>query len=333
MPVSKRSAEAGGGEGISRRHFLRLAGGAAATSLLAGCGLVLHRGRPDLLVWSCGGNYDLLLDFNPRFEKLAECSITYSSAPVEHLISVLAARSRGVDVLVGRSGPGWADLSERKRLASKPEVFALDPYVIIVPPGNPADIRGLADLKRPGVRTVYSPTASGPSGKVVRFLLEAADEVVAPGIYDGYAANAVEAHDCGWKVFPPVIEGRADASVTRLSMTTAPETQGKVEIVPIPVKVMAAMKEGHGAIPQRAAPLAGGKNPELAARYVESLRGDLGMEICGKHGFIHRLAPEAKSYQPLFKMRAEKGDVGGGQSVPAPGAGSARPPRERSRNP
>ena len=333
MPVSERSAETGGREGISRRHFLRLAAGGAAGALLAGCGLTLHPGRSKLRVWSCGGNYDLLLDFNRRFEKLAECRITYSSAPVEHLISVLAARSRGVDVLVGRSGPGWADLSERRRLASKPEVFALDPYVIIVPPGNPADIRGLADLKRPGVRTVYSPDASGPSGKVVRFLLEAADEVVEPGIYDGYVANAVEAHDCGWKVFPPVIEGRADASITRLSMTTAAETRGKLEIVPIPVEVMAAMKEGHGAIPQRAAPLAGAESPEFAARYVESLRGDLGLEICGKHGFIHRLAPEAKSHEPLFKMRAEKGDIGGGQSVPVPGAERARPGRERSRNP
>ena len=333
MRLNKREPRPGGRENLSRRDFLRLAAGSAAASLLAGCGLTLRRGRPELRVWSCGGNYDLLLDFNRRFEKMAGGSITYSSAPVEHLISVLAARPRGVDVLVGRSGPGWADLSERGRLANKPQVFALDSYVIIVPPGNPANIRGVADLKRPEVSTVYSPTASGPSGKVVRFLLEAADDVVEPGIYEGFVRNAIEAHDCGWKVFPPVIEGRADAAVTRLSMTTVPETRGKVEIVPIPVGVMAAMKEGHGAIPQRVAVIAGGKNPELAARYVESLRGELGLEVCAEHGFIHRLAPEAKSHRPLFKMRAEKGDIGGGQSVPVPGVENARPPQERSRKP
>jgi ABC-type molybdate transport system substrate-binding protein len=264
------------------------------------------------VVWSCGGNYDLLVDFSRRFGEIARCAVTYSSAPVEHLIAVLASRPRGVDVLVGRSGPGWAELGEKGRLAGKPEVFALDPYVIIVPPGNPGGIRGIADLKREDVKTVYSPTASGPSGKVPRFLLEAADEVIEPGISAGYVRNAIEAHDCGWKVFPAIIEGRAHATVTRLSMTTVPENRGKVEVIPIPVKAMAAMKDGRGAIPQRAACIAEGRNLPLAERYLEELRGDLGLELCSKHGFIHRLAPEADEHRPLFKMSAGPGPGGGG---------------------
>jgi len=294
-------------DNISRRDFLRLTAGGAAASLLAGCGLSSRERRPKLLVWSCGGNYDFLLEFNQRFEQLARCRITYSSAPVEHLIAVLASRPRGVDVLVGRSGPGWSDLQQRGRLAGKPEVFALDPYVIIVPPGNPAGIRGLADLKRRDVKTVYAPTSSGPSGKVVQFILEAADEVVEPGIWEGYVRNAIEAYDCGWKVFPAIIEGRAHASVTRLSMTTVKETKEKIDVIPIPVDVMAAMKEGHGAVPQRCALLADGKSRELAGRYTRDLRGELGLNIAAKHGYIHQLSAEAKSYQPLFQMRATKG--------------------------
>ena len=304
-------------ETISRRHFLRLSAGGAAASLLAGCGITSRR-RSELLVWSCGGNYDFLLDFNQRFEQLGGCRIIYSSAPVEHLISVLATRPRGVDVLVGRSGPGWSDLQQRGRLAGKPDVFALDPYVIIVPPGNPAGIGGVADLKRPDVKTVYAPTSSGPSGKVIQFVLEAAGEVVEPGIWEGYVRNAIEAQDCGWKVFPAVIEGRAHASVTRLSMTTVAETKGRVDVIPIPVEVMAAMKEGHGAIPQRCALLADGKSPELAGRYIQDLRGELGLNLCAKHGYIHRLSAEAKSHQPLFQMRAAKG------AGPAPSAGRSR---------
>jgi len=311
--------------GLSRRDFLRATAGGAGAFLLAGCGLASRLARPNLVVWSCGGNYDLLLEFNRRFEEMAGSRITYSSAPVEHLISVLAARARGVDVLVGRSGPGWADLSERGRLAGKPEVFALDPYVIIVPPGNPGRVRGLADLKRPGVKTVYSPAASGPSGKVVKFLLQAADEVIEPGIWDGYVANAIEAHDCGWKVFPPVAEGRAHASVTRLSMTTARETRGKVEIVPIPVKVMAAMKEGHGAIPQRVAVVADGGNPELAGEYVEALQGESGVELCAKHGYVHKLSPEAGRYRPLFRMQVGPGGKPAGPGGEDPGQGRPRP--------
>ncbi len=294
--------------GLTRRDLLRLLGGAAGASVLAGCaGGRLLSSRPQLLVWSCGGNYESLLDFNRRFEELVGCRVTYTSAPVEHLISLLASRPRAVDILVGRSGPGWFDLSDRGRLAGKAEVYALDPYVIIVPPGNPGNIRGLEDLKRRDVKTVYAPTSSGPSGRVVQIILQTADEVIEPGIWAGYVQNAIEAHDCGWKVFPPVIEGRAHASVTRLSMTTVAETKGRVEVIPIPAKVMAAMKEGHGAIPQRVAPIAGGRNPELAKRYIDVLKGEPGLAACQRHGYIHRLAPEAERYRPLFKMRVERG--------------------------
>jgi ABC-type molybdate transport system substrate-binding protein len=294
--------------GLTRRDLLRLFAGAAGASVLAGCaGGRLWSRRPRLVVWSCGGNYESLLDFNRHFEELAGCRVTYSSAPVEHLISVLASRPRGVDILVGRSGPGWFDLSDKGRLAGNPEVFALDPYVIIVPPGNPGHVRGLEDLKRPDVKTVYAPTSSGPSGRVVQIILQTADEVIEPGIWAGYVQNAIEAHDCGWKVFPPVIEGRAHASVTRLSMTTVAETKGRVEVIPVPVKVMASMKEGHGAIPQRAAPIAESRHPELGKRYIDVLKGELGLEVCQRHGYIHRLAPEAEHYKPLFKMRVGPG--------------------------
>jgi molybdate transport system substrate-binding protein len=186
-------------------------------------------------------------------------------------------------------------------------VFALDTYVIIVPPGNPAGIRGLADLKRPGVRTVYSPRASGPSGTVVQAVLEAADEVVEPGIWEGYVRNAVAAYDCGWKVFDAVIDGLAHATVARLSMSTVAETRGKVEVIPIPVEVMAAMRTGHGAIPQRATVLADAPAPELAASYLQSLFDEPGRLFCEKHGYVHQLSGNADDYRPLFQRGVGRG--------------------------
>ena len=320
-------------EEVTRRDFLRLAAGGAAASLLAGCGALglFTRGRT-LRVWSCGGNYDLLLDFNEWFEHENTCRITYSSAPVERLVSLVSAHPRGVDLLVGRSGPGWDELREKGRLAGPPEVFALDTYVIIVPPGNPAGIRGLIDLKRPGLRTVYSPRASGPSSTAVQAVLEAADQVIEPGIWEGFIRNSVAAYDCGWKVFDAVIEGLADATVARLSMTTAPETRGKVEVIPIPVKVMAAMRTAHGAIPQRATVLADAPEPELAASYLQSLFDDPGRLSCEKHGYVHHLSGNADDYRPLFEMgvgrggarrgRAERGS--GAPEVQSDGRGSGR---------
>lgn len=326
LPRSRR-------EGLTRRDFLRLVGGGAAASLLAGCGAIGLGARGGTLrVWSCGGNYDLLLDFNKWVEHESGCRITYSSAPVERLVSLVSAHPRGVDLLVGRSGPGWNELQEKGRLAGPPEVFALDTYVIIVPPGNPGKVRGLADLKRPGLRTVYSPRASGPSGTAVQAVLEAADAIVEPGIWEGYVRNAVASYDCGWKVFDAVIEGLADATVARLSMTTAPETHGKVEVIPIPVKVMAAMRTAHGAIPQRATVLADAPEPELAASYLQSLFGDPGRLFCEKHGYVHQLSGNADDYRLLFEMgvgrggarrgRAERGS--GEPEVQSDGRGSGR---------
>lgn len=311
---------------VSRRDFLRLAAGGAAASLLAGCGaLGLSAAGRTLRVWSCGGNYDLLLDFNEWFEHENGCRITYSSAPVERLVSLVSVHPRGVDLLVGRSGPGWNELREKGRLAGSPEVFALDTYVIIVPPGNPGNVRGVADLKRPGLRTVYSPRASGPSGIVVQAVLEAADEVIEPGIWEGYVRNAVAAYDCGWKVFDAVIEGLADATVARLSMATVPETRGKVEAIPIPVRVMAAMRTGHGAIPQRATVLADAPAPELAGSYLQSLLGDAGRRFCERHGYVHRLSRNADDYRPLFEMEARMGGARKGRAARGPGEAEVQP--------
>ena len=319
LPRSRR-------EEVTRRGFLRLAAGGAAASLLAGCGaLGLSTGGGTLRVWSCGGNYDLLLDLNEWFERESGCRIIYSSAPVERLVSLVSAHPRGVDLLVGRSGPGWNELREKGRLAGPPEVFALDTYVIIVPPRNPAGIRGLADLKRPGVRTVYSPRASGPSSTAVQAVLEAADEVIQPGIWEGYVRNAVAAYDCGWKVFDAVIEGIADATVARLSMTTAPETRGKVEVIPIPVEVMAAMRTAHGAIPQRATVLAGASEPELAASYLQALFDDPGRRFCEKHGYVHQLSGNEGDYRALFEMGVGRGGARRGGAERGSGKDEVQP--------
>ena len=288
--------------GITRRAVLQaMIGG--AVGLWSGCGSsrVRRRGQP-LVVWSCGGSYYCLLEFNKRFGEAESCRIVYSSAPVDNLTTALAEKPRNVDVLVGRSGPGWLDLVEKDRLADEPQVFALDPCYIVVAPGNPRGIRGLPDLKRPGVRTVHAPTASNPSGIVVDLILMSADEVLEPGIWDGFMDNAVEVFDCGWKLFPPIIEGRADATIARLSLVMAPQFRGKVDLIPIPAEVLANMGKAMNSIPQRVATLRDGKRTDLGRKYVAALVGELGAEVCPKHGYLHRLSQQAEPYREFFSI-------------------------------
>ena len=288
--------------GVTRRAVLQAMMG-GAVGLWSGCGLSRgrRRGQP-LVVWSCGGSYYCLLEFNKRFEEAESCRIVYSSAPVDNLTTALADKPRKVDVLVGRSGPGWLDLVEKDRLADEPQVFALDPCYIVVARGNPKGIKGLPDLKRPGLRTVYAPTASNPSGIVVDLILISADEVLEPGIWDGFMDNAVEVFDCGWKLFPPIIEGRADATIARLSLARAPQFRGKVDLIPIPAEVLANMGKAMNSIPQRVATLRDGERTELGGKYVAALMGELGAEACANHGYLHRLSQEADPYREFFSL-------------------------------
>lgn len=288
--------------GITRRAVLQaMIGG--TLGLWSGCGFSggRRRGRP-LVVWSCGGSYYCLLEFNKRFEEAESCRIVYSSAPVDNLTTALAEKPRKVDVLVGRSGPGWLDLVEKDRLADEPQVYALDPCYIIVAPGNPRGIQRLPDLKRPDVRTVYAPHASNPSGMVVDLLLISADNVLEPGIWDGFMDNAVEVFDCGWKLFPPVIEGRADATIARLSLAMSPQFRGKVDLIPIPAEVLANMGKAINSIPQRVATLRDGDRTDLGRKYVADLMGELGAEICPQHGYLHHLRREADPYREFFSV-------------------------------
>lgn len=288
--------------GITRRAVLQgMIGG--AVGLLSGCGFGGGRGRArPLVVWSCGGSYYCLLEFNKRFEEAESCRIVYSSAPVDNLTTALAEKPRKVDVLVGRSGPGWLDLVENDRLADDPQVFALDPCYIIVARGNPRGIQGLQDLKHPGVRTVHAPSASNPSGMVIDLILLSADEVLEPGVWDGFLDNAVETFDCGWKLFPPIIEGRADATIARLSLAMAPQFRGKVDLIPIPAEVFANMGKAMNSIPQRVATLRDGERTDLGRKYVAALVGELGAEICPKHGYLHRFSSEADPYREFFSL-------------------------------
>ena len=96
-----------------------------------------------------------------------------SSALVEQVIA-----GAPVDVLATASEPTMAK-AQTAGAVSAPRLFAKNTMIIVVPPGNPGRVRGLADLARPGVLVGLCDVAV-PCGAAARDVLARARVTVTP---------------------------------------------------------------------------------------------------------------------------------------------------------
>lgn len=269
-------------------------------------------GKPVLTVWSCGSNYESLRDFTARFEALHNCRVRYTAAPVQYLLEEALQTENPPDVMVGRAGPGWTALRKEGKLAHPPTFFAMDPYVIITPKENPAGIKDLVDLGRPGVRVAIAPPAMRPRGKCPAHLVAAVDEAFAPGLVERWENNQVEELRCGRNLAKPVVAGTAQAAIVPHCMTAWPSIRGKVQVIPIQAKYMLAMKQCRATIPQCCGILSTSKQPELAKRFVKQVTGELGERVFADHGYLMIDSPEARELADLMTV-FEPADASGWQ--------------------
>lgn len=270
---------------------------------VGGLALAYHNpAKPALSLWSCGGNYHGLVDFARQFEQRHNCRVHYTAAPVEYLLERAVFGPDQPDVLVGRSGPGWLALSKLGKLERGPTFFAADPYVILVAPGNPCNIRDLVDLGRPGLRIVSSPDAMRPKGKCAGHLMEAADRKFHPGLLERWENNAVgRGLKCGRELTDPIIRGQADAAIGYLSLSMYAGARGRVETVAIDPKYIKAMTACKATVGQCVGILRGSRNPDLANSFHDELLGEYGREVLEQHGYVHITSPAVRPYQFLLR--------------------------------
>ena len=146
-------------DSTSRRTFLKTALvstlGAAFTPNTASAFT-----QSDLQVWSCGGLAEAMIPANALFEKKTGVKIGYTGAFAAALGKSLLG-SAGTEVFAGRV----LDLAKKLREAGKMEYFkplCFTSYVMVTPKGNPAGIRTIEDMAKPGIRVVLAPEASPP---------------------------------------------------------------------------------------------------------------------------------------------------------------------------
>lgn len=100
--------------------------------------------------------------------------------------------------------------------AGSAQVFLTNRLLVILPPDNPADIQGLEDLIRPGLRLVLA-AEDVPVGRYVRQALANLDGLYGAGFAQAVLANVVSNEDNVSLVVTKVELGEADAAIVYVS--------------------------------------------------------------------------------------------------------------------
>jgi molybdate transport system substrate-binding protein len=225
----------GAGDG-SRRQTLTVLAAASLTTSFTEIGRQFEASHPGVRVrFSFGGSPDL-------------ASQIRSGAPADVFAS---ADTRTMDGLGS--------------MARNPQAFASNTLEIAVPPGNPAQVSGLSDLARPGLKLVTC-AAEVPCGSAARAVARAAR----------LALHPVSQEQSVTDVLGKVSTGEADAGLvyvtdvksagTAVDGIAFPESAGVVNTYPI-------------------AALATSPHPALARQFVDFVLGPDGRGVLTDAGF------------------------------------------------
>ena len=161
-------------------------------------------------------------------------------------------------------------------VAGEPEVFARNREVILVPQANPANIRGMKDLAKPGVKLVLAEEGV-PAADYALAMLGKADADYGGGFRQDVLSNVVSREADVRASVSRVALGDADATLGYASDYT-PDIRDQVRLIQIP--------EGLNIIATYPmATLKGAQSPELARRWEALVLSDEGQRVLEKWGF------------------------------------------------
>lgn len=214
-----------------RRVFLKTMAGTAAAALTglaaSECGAQPGKfGGKILNVWSCGGLAEAMAPANELYEKRTGVKISYTGAFAAALGKSLLGSAQ-TDVFAGRVLELAKKLRQSGKMISfKPLCFTS--YVMVTPKGNPAGIKTIEDMARPGVKVVLAPEASPPGGAAAINLLKKA------GIHDAVLKNCVTLGSCVQRTMDDILDRKGDVSIVEKRVSRIPDFKDKMDVVEIP---------------------------------------------------------------------------------------------------
>jgi len=199
-----------------------------------------------------------------------EASVTFNFAGSGDLVTQIV-EGAPADVFVSADEGNMAKLSDADLAAASPVVIARNTFEIIVEPGNPKGITGVADLADPGLIVVLC-ADTVPCGKGAATILDdAAVEVVPKSLEDKVKG-----------VVTKVVTGEADAGIVYVTDVNA--TGGDAEGVEIPADVNVV--NNYPMVVVADAP-----NSSMAQAFVDFVAGPAGQAILAKYGFLPTASP------------------------------------------
>lgn len=232
-----------------------------------------------LLLTSCGGDGD-----TPASPGAGAAATVFGAASLREVFTALAPGSRfnfaGSDQLAfqieqgapadvfAAASPKYPDELHAKGIVLAPQVFATNRVVVIVPASNPAGIRSIHDLEKPGVKLVIG-DAGVPIGVYTRTVFAALG-------LDGALANVVSNEQDVKAVVSKVALGEADAGLAYVTDVKA--AGAKVKAIAIPAA-------GRPLVEYEVAVVRDAPHPAAARVFVRTLLGARGRAALAAAGF------------------------------------------------
>lgn len=278
-------------ETMNRRQFIKQGGIAAGAALLSGAhGLAATERNRSLQVWSCGGLAEAFIPANAHFEKNTGTSIAYTGAFAGALGKSLLANAQ-TEIFAPRV------LGLSKKLKAQGKMVFFEPlcfteYVVATPRGNPANITGIEDMGKPGVKTILSPDASPPGGQATMIIMKKA------GVAGMVEKNAVTIGDCVQTTTTDLVKGKGDAAVIEKRITMLPQFKDHLDVIPIPEKFIPPVP-----VPFTIGMMKWAKNETLAKAYIDFILSEEGQAFFEAAGFIPARSDEGRRLIQKYGVR------------------------------
>jgi molybdate transport system substrate-binding protein len=267
----------------------------ALVALLAGC----HGAPPaEVDVYAASSLAEAFADLAPRFEAAHGGAKVVLNLAGSQALRTQIEGGAPADVFASADGD-HVDALQGEGLVAGDAVFARNELVVVVPRGNPARVRTLADLANAPRVVLAAPDV--PVGRYARRLLDAAGADFRARV----EARVVSEETNVRMVLARVRMGEADAGV--VYRTDARVAGDEVEIVEVPA-ALNVRGEYHAAV------LKGAPHPDLARAWTDFLASPEARRVLADRGFT---LPAADASPPP--------PAGGVAAGAAPSAAAARP--------
>lgn len=177
--------------------------------------------------------------------------------------TIVAALGEAASPDVLAVADGTALFQANPVLTGEPLVFTQNRLVLVVPDGNPDDVRGLADLRGADVATCH---INAPCGRLAQMALDATGVEVSPVVADD-AATTLQL----------VLDGSAEAGL--VYATDALSVEDDVDVVELPGAEERVSFYGISL-------LSGAPDPDEGQAFIDFVLSEDGQDILADHGFL-----------------------------------------------